>query len=37
MCPPEDNGCFGPDPADPIEADDGTGFRLTGEAPLNFV
>ena len=36
-CPPEDKGCLGPDPADPMDADEGTGFRRTGDAPLCLV
>lgn len=31
--PPEDKGCLGPEPAEP-EADEGRGFRRTGEAVL---
>lgn len=33
--PPEDKGCLGPDPAEPA-AEEGTGFRRTGEAVFIF-
>ena len=33
--PPEDNGCLGPDAAEP-EAEEGRGFRRTGEEVLIF-